>query len=96
LDGWITAAAALCANRLAPGTVDTMLASHLGRERGMSLILNELGLAVVLDGDMALGEGTGAVMLFPLLDMALALYYHGKRFSETAVTQYDHYDYRNA
>lgn len=88
IDGFISAAAALAAERIAPGTACCMIASHIGREPGMKLILDELGLEPVIDADLALGEGTGAVMLFPLLDAALSLYSDGLAFEETSVEQY--------
>ena len=91
IDGFISAVAALCAERMEPGTKRAMLASHMGKEAGMACILNELGLKPVIDAGMALGEGTGAVMLFPLLDMAMEIYNNAFRFEETAVDQYTRY-----
>ena len=92
IDGLISAVAALVADRLAPGCRSYMLASHCGREPGMKYVLDELGLEPVIDAGLALGEGTGAVMLFPLLDAALALYSDGLEFEETEVEQYEHFD----
>ena len=91
IDGFISAAAGLAAERILPGTGDVMIASHLGREDGMKYILDELKLKAVIDADMALGEGTGAVMLFPLLDAVLELYNRGLKFKETEVDQYRHF-----
>ena len=91
IDGFISAVAALAAERLLPGTKDVMIASHLGREEGMGYVLRELGLKAVIDADMALGEGTGALMLFPLLDCALELYKNGLKFEDTEVEQYKHF-----
>jgi nicotinate-nucleotide--dimethylbenzimidazole phosphoribosyltransferase len=88
IDGFISAVAGLAAERLLPGTREVMIPSHLGREEGMKYVLKELDLEPVIDGNMALGEGTGAVMLFPLLDTALALYRGGLKFEETEVAQY--------
>lgn len=95
IDGLISAVAALVAERLAPGCRSYMLASHCGREPGMKLLLSELGLEPVIDAGLALGEGTGAVMLFPLLDAALALYKNGLRFENTEVEQYEYFDSDN-
>ena len=92
IDGFISSVAALAAERMAPGTKNYMIASHIGREPGMKYILDELGLEAVIMGDMALGEGTGAVMLMPLLDAALSLYSDGLEFRETTVKQYEHFD----
>jgi adenosyl cobinamide kinase/adenosyl cobinamide phosphate guanylyltransferase len=93
IDGFISAVAALVAERLVPGTRNYMLASHQGKEPGMKFILEMLGLEPVIDGGLALGEGTGAVMLMPMLDTALALYNDGLSFDETEVSQY--YDYES-
>ena len=91
IDGFISSVAALVAERLAPGCCSYMLASHCGREPGMKKVLAELGLEPVIDAGLALGEGTGAVMLFPLLDAALALYRDGLVFDDTEVEQYERF-----
>ncbi len=92
IDGLITAVAALIAERLKPGCKDYMLASHLGREKAMAMILEELQLKPVIHGDLALGEGTGAAMLFPLLDMAKAVY-DGSTFADIQVGQYRRFEH---
>ena len=92
IDGFISAVAALIAERLVPGTRHYMIASHMGKEPGMKYILDILGLEPVINGRLALGEGTGAVMLMPLLDTALTLYSDGLSFEETTVEQYQHFD----
>ena len=92
VDGFISAVAALVADRLAPGCRQCMLASHAGREPGMKHILDALGLEPVIDAGLALGEGTGAVMLIPLLDAALSLYSEGLAFEETEVEQYERFE----
>lgn len=70
LDGFIATAAALVAVRLAPPANDFLLASHRSVEPGHGLLLGELGLAPLLQLDLRLGEGTGAVLALPLLDAA--------------------------
>ncbi len=92
IDGLISAVAALAAERIVPGCREYMLASHRGRERGTMEALTELGLYPVIDADLALGEGTGAVLLFPLLDMALSLYRSGTVFGETEIDAYRRFD----
>ena len=72
IDGLISAAAALAAEKMRPGCRDFMIASHYGREKGMDIALEMLSLRPVIHADMALGEGTGAVMIFPLIDMAFS------------------------
>ena len=65
-----------------------MLASHKSREPAAEIIMKELGLTPVIDAGLALGEGTGALMLFPLLDMALALYQNQTTFQTAAMEPY--------
>ena len=91
VDGLVTAAAALCAERIAPGVREYMLASHSGREKGIDAVLNVLRLRPLISGNMALGEGTGAVMLFPLLDLALGFLETGSTFAEIDVAEYERF-----
>jgi nicotinate-nucleotide--dimethylbenzimidazole phosphoribosyltransferase len=70
IDGFISTAAALVAARLAPSCRAYMIASHLSQEQGHARLLQELGLTPVMRLDMRLGEGTGAALLFPLIDAA--------------------------
>ncbi len=73
LDGYVATAAALIAERLAPGTAAAMIAAHRSAEPGHAAALAALGLTPLLDFDMRLGEGTGALVALPLLDSAAAL-----------------------
>ncbi len=92
IDGLISAVASYVAECLAPGCKEYMIASHIGREKGMEVLLQKLSLEPVIHGDMALGEGTGAVMLFPLLDMAMNLFSQGTAFDQTPIDQYERYE----
>lgn len=89
IDGLITATAALVAKRICPVTADYMLASHEGKEPASRALLKELGLQAPIHGRLALGEGTGAVLLFPLLDMALNVYNSNRTFDEIHVDAYE-------
>ncbi len=73
LDGYVTTAAALIAEALAPGTARAMIAGHRSAEPGHGAALARLCLAPILDWQMRLGEGTGALTALPLLDSAAAL-----------------------
>lgn len=88
LDGLITAAAALAAERILPGVRRAMIASHLGKEGGMDLVYRVLALSPVIHASLALGEGTGAVMLFPLLDTAGAVYDTERTFAQIELEPY--------
>lgn len=73
VDGMITASAALIAQRLEPDCTQRFLASHLSVEPAHGAMLTELGLEPYLEWDLRLGEGTGALLLMPLLDAAAAM-----------------------
>lgn len=70
LDGVISVAAALLADRLAPGAAAWFAAGHRSTEPAQSLALDKLGLDPVLDLGMRLGEGSGAVAAVPLVRSA--------------------------
>ena len=88
IDGFISSIAALIAARLCPNAVCAMLASHCSAEPAAQKVLQKLGVRAVIDADLKLGEGTGAVCMMPLLDMALSVYHGSAAFSETGVAQY--------
>lgn len=73
LDGYVATAAALIAEHLQPGTARSMLAAHLSAEPGHRRSLESLGLRPWLEWQMRLGEGTGALVLLPLVDAAAAM-----------------------
>jgi len=86
LDGFITAAAALVAARLAPDARDAMIAAHLSPEPGHRLVLEELGLEPLLDLGLRLGEGSGAALALPLLHAATAIVEDMATFAAAGVT----------
>ena len=88
IDGVISAVAALVAARICPAAVEAMLPSHMSREPAMVRIMAELGMEPILHADMALGEGTGAVALIPLLDMALRVYHGPHTFDDLGMAAY--------
>ena len=88
IDGVISAVAALVAARICPAAPNYMIASHMSRENCMGYIIKELNLEPVLYADMALGEGTGAVMLFPMLDQVMEVYAENTTFSDIHMEQY--------
>lgn len=73
IDGVIGGAAALLADALVPGTRQFIIAGHLSAEPAHRHALERLGLLPYLDLGMRLGEGTGAVLAFPLIDAACRL-----------------------
>jgi nicotinate-nucleotide--dimethylbenzimidazole phosphoribosyltransferase len=73
VDGFIASTAALAAIRLAPAARDYCVFAHRSAERGHARLLQALDANPLLDLDMRLGEGTGAVLAAPLLRAAARL-----------------------
>lgn len=89
LDGIISAAAALAAARIAPLSASYMIASHYSQECGHWSALEQLGLKPGLDMQMRLGEGTGAALMFPIIDAALRIADEMATFEAAGVTSGD-------
>ena len=88
IDGFISAIAADIAVKLVPACRCALLASHLSSEPAAKAVMDDLGLRPIIQADMHLGEGAGAICLLPLLDAALALY-RGATFSDIGVDAYE-------
>ena len=88
IDGVISAVAALVAARICPEAKDFILPSHMSREPAAMRIMDELNLKPIIHADMALGEGTGAAALLPLLDMALRVYHGPHTFDDLGMEAY--------
>jgi nicotinate-nucleotide--dimethylbenzimidazole phosphoribosyltransferase len=86
LDGFITGAAALAAERIEPGTSASLVAAHRSPEPGHALVLDALGLEPLLDLGLRLGEGSGAALALPLVDAALAILADMATFESAGVT----------
>jgi nicotinate-nucleotide--dimethylbenzimidazole phosphoribosyltransferase len=72
LDGVIAGAAALAARAIAPLALQACLAGHRSAEPGHTVALAALGLRPLVDLDLRLGEGTGAVLALPIVQSAVA------------------------
>ncbi len=88
IDGFISAAAALLAKTFAPECTDYMISSHVSKEPGTGMVLNALSMEAALHCGMSLGEGTGAVCLFPLIDLAISVYRGMGTFQENSIEPY--------
>ena len=88
IDGFISAVAALMAQRLCLGADIAMLPSHCSDEPAARRVLAALNKTPILFANMRLGEGTGGVCLLPLLDMALAVYGGGATFAHVGIDAY--------
>lgn len=94
IDGMISAVAALVAEKLCVGVKDYMLASHISREPCMQAVMEYLGLTPIIHAELALGEGSGAALLFPMLDMAEAVYQNEETFEKNKIEPYRKYEER--
>ena len=73
VDGFIASAAALAADALAPALRDYLVFAHRSAEPGHEVMLDALGASPLLDLGMRLGEGTGALLAWPILRSAAAM-----------------------
>ena len=89
IDGFISGAAALVAARIAPAVAGYMIAGHRSQELGHGAVLRRLGLTPLLDLDLRLGEGTGAVLALPLLEAAVRTLNEMATFDEAGVSERD-------
>lgn len=88
IDGMISAAAAAVAYKMQPLTAEYMLASHCSGEPAASGLLAMMGFSPVIDAGLRLGEGTGGLLLLPLLDGAYAIYRSAHRFADENMEGY--------
>ncbi|HEY6747178.1 MAG TPA: nicotinate-nucleotide--dimethylbenzimidazole phosphoribosyltransferase [Mycobacteriales bacterium] len=86
VDGVVTGAAALVAARLAPAAPGSLLAAHLSPEPAHAQQLAALGLTPMLQLNMRLGEGTGALLAVPLVRAAVAVLTEMAGFADAGVT----------
>jgi nicotinate-nucleotide--dimethylbenzimidazole phosphoribosyltransferase len=87
IDGFISGAAALIAVGLSPKVRDYLIASHLSAETGHEALLQFLGLSPLLNLNMRLGEGTGAVMGMFLADAAARTLSQMATFAQAGVSE---------
>jgi nicotinate-nucleotide--dimethylbenzimidazole phosphoribosyltransferase len=86
LDGFITGAAALIAVRLCPAVRGYLIASHRSVEPGHQAVLRAVGLRPLLDLQLRLGEGTGAVLAMHLVEASLRIVHEMATFPAAGVT----------
>ena len=92
MDGFISQVAALTAMRLVPDCADYILASHVSEEPGANILLKALEKDAFLTCGMRLGEGSGAVALFPILDFASDIYHKMSTFVQADIVEYQPLD----
>lgn len=88
IDGVISATAAFTAMKFCPSAAEYWIAAHVSKEPAGKIVLSALGKQPLLTCEMCLGEGTGAVAAFPILDMANAVYTQMSTFSQIEIEDY--------
>lgn len=91
LDGAISLVAALAAYKLDPDVLEIFIPSHTSKEPLCQYVCKELGLSPMLQADMALGEGTGAILVLELLKTMIEVYEQSLRFEKSGVQAYSRY-----
>ena len=88
VDGFIMTACALAASRLYPDIVDYMIFGHSGDEGGHARMLSLLNAKPLLSLGLRLGEGTGALCSFPIIDSAVRMINEMNNFKNANITKY--------
>ena len=86
LDGYAVTAAAAVLERVQPGALDHCIAAHVSQEPGHRLLLEKLGKKPLLDLDLRLGEGSGAVLALGLVKAAAAVHRGMATFEDAGIS----------
>lgn len=90
IDGFISAVAALAAYKINPFTKDFMFPSHISKEKGYNIAINEIGLDPILNLGMRLGEGSGCPLAFNIIEAATVVMNNMATFEEGNVDVEDY------
>lgn len=93
IDGIISTAAALSAYMIDERVADYALASHISKEKLARKALEKMGLPAIIDAEMSLGEGSGAVLLMPILSSAVEAFNRMGSFSDMEVEAYHRFSH---
>lgn len=88
VDGFIMTACMAAARALNPTVMDYAIFGHCGDESGHRLMLDAIGARPILRLGLRLGEGSGAVCAFPIIDSACRMINRMDSFASTDVTKY--------
>ena len=85
IDGFISVVAALVATKLCSKVKDYLIPSHVSKEIGYSIAINNIGLEPMLNLDMRLGEGSGCPIAFSIVNYACAIMNNMATFDEAEI-----------
>ncbi|MBE6265707.1 MAG: nicotinate-nucleotide--dimethylbenzimidazole phosphoribosyltransferase [Prevotella ruminicola] len=88
IDGFIMTACALAAIQLYPAAKDYMIFTHCGDESGHKRMLDAMGANALLNLGLRLGEGTGALCAYPIVDSAVRMMNEMNNFDNARITKY--------
>lgn len=88
VDGFIMSACALAATQLRPEAKDCMIFAHCGDESGHKRMLDFMGARPLLNLGLRLGEGTGALCAYPIVDSAVRMINEMNNFQNANITKY--------
>lgn len=88
VDGFIMTSCMLAASKLYPEVVNYAIFGHCGDESGHKLLLERMGVKAILNLNLRLGEGTGAICAYPILQSAVRMINEMDNFIHASVTRY--------
>lgn len=88
IDGFIMTNCVLAAYKICPNILDYCVFGHCGDEAGHKLLLDYLQVKPILQLDLRLGEGSGALCAFPIVDSAVRMINEMNSFKKIEVTKY--------
>ena len=88
VDGFIMTACAIAAIQLYPAAQDYMIFTHCGDESGHRRMLDIVHAKPILNLDLRLGEGTGALCAYPIIDSAVRMINEMNNFDTAHITKY--------
>lgn len=88
IDGFIMTNCILAARQFYPEVLDYCIFGHCGDEYGHKMVLEYLNARPLLSLGLRLGEGTGAICAYPIIDSAIRMINEMNDFKKAAVTKY--------
>jgi nicotinate-nucleotide--dimethylbenzimidazole phosphoribosyltransferase len=88
VDGFIMTSCALAASKLYPNMLEYCVFGHCGDESGHKKLLDYMGVKPILNLGLRLGEGTGAVCAYPIVDSAVRMINEMHSFKQANIIKY--------